>query len=44
LQVKILSQDEAFFEGIAPAIAEKNNEVSAQKIIDEMVELFFTRY
>ena len=31
--MKILSQDKAFFEGIAFAIAEKNNEVLARKII-----------
>ena len=39
-----MSQDEAFFEVIAVAIAEKNNEVLTQKIIWEMFMLFFTRY
>ena len=32
------------FWGNSPAIVEKNNDVLAQKIIGEMVELFFTCY
>ena len=32
------------FWGNSPAIAEKNNDVLVQKIIGEMMELFFTCY
>ena len=44
MEINIFSQDEAFFEVIAPAIAKKNNDVLAKKIIGEMFKLFFTRY